>query len=349
MRKSFAASSPAANLRLLMRIVLTSNQEYFPGLCLTVASVLAFWKHETPPLFSVLTSRVPEDLLGKLESMVVERGARVEFHEVKGNELASLPPAPGLHPLTYARLLIPGLFPGEKVLYLDSDLLIVRDLSSLFSLELAGALAAAPQAGRLGDDCPWWEKDGLNPDAPYFCPGVMVIDCPAWLRERVGERTLELVLADPAACKCWDQTALNYILYGRYHVLSSAWSRLHWEFAKKPEEETFILHFITAGKPWRAPSDAGPHGVWLEAFEILCGRDFPGLSRKLTFLARRRVGEHLFARGVLALLSCWPGVSEKQKDHWRWKVSSTCSPEKRPEAGACRRLVEMVRVAARGS
>lgn len=331
-----------------MRIVLTSNQEYFPGLCLTVASVLAFWKHETPPLFSVLTSRVPEDLLGRLESMVVERGARVEFHEVKGNELASLPLAPGLHPLTYARLLIPGLFPGEKVLYLDSDLLIVRDLSSLFLLDLTSALAAAPRAGRLGDDCPWWQKEGLDPDAPYFCPGVMIIDCPGWLRERVGERTLELVLADPSACKCWDQTALNYILYGRYHVLSSAWSRLHWEFARKPEDETFILHFITSGKPWRAPSDTGPHGVWLEAFQILCGRDFPRYARRFTVLARRRGLEHFFAICVWAVLSRLPGVPENRKNHWRWKVSSTDAPEKRPEARACRKLVDEVRTAAGG-
>jgi hypothetical protein len=47
--------------------------------------------------------------------------------------------------MTYARLLIPELFPAtvSKVLYLDSDLLALGDLGPLWRTDLAGAVVAA--------------------------------------------------------------------------------------------------------------------------------------------------------------------------------------------------------------
>jgi len=334
-----------------MRIVTTANADYFPGLCLTIASTLAFWKSPVAPRFFVMTTDMPEQKQDALRRMArrVNSDCAVEFYQVGVKDLAKFPPAPGWHPLTYARMLVPDLVEDDRVLYLDSDLLVLRDVGELFDWELGDCIAAAPQAGRLGDDCPWWELDGLDPDAPYFCAGVMVMDCRKWRAEKVSERALVLIFENPAACKCLDQTALNYILHQRVVVLNSAWSRLHWDFARQREEETHILHFINSGKPWKAPSDAGTYGVWLEGFRILCGKDFSILASKFSLLAKRRLVDHFIARGILLALSVGRRLGRDRPDqlkYWQWKLGSTGAPADRIEASHCQQLTKKIRQAA---
>lgn len=63
----------------------------------------------------------------------------------------------------YERILIPGSFDDEQVLYLESDVIVDQDLSELFELELADhPIAAVPDL--LYDDC--------------FDPGVLLLNMP---------------------------------------------------------------------------------------------------------------------------------------------------------------------------
>lgn len=322
-----------------MRIVLAANSEYLPGLALTLASALVFWRGPKLPRCSVLTTTISAADRAALRTMAarLRPGSEVSFHDIGGDDLAGLPPAPGLHPMAYARLLIPKLFPGEKVLYLDADLLILCDLHELFVMDLGGKAAVAPRSGRMKGDCPWLEEGGIDPEADYFCSGVMVIDTELWRELNIAARTLELVLRDPAACKNWDQTALNYTLYQNVVILPDAWSRFQVEFARRAQEDVFIMHYITAGKPWNAPSDAGAQGLWLTAFRMLCAEEFPQVAAKLALLAKRRGVEHLAARAGLGALTL-AGSKQATLDQWRWKVKASAPPAARPETARCREL-----------
>lgn len=127
------------------------------------------------------------------------------------------------------RLILPELAgPKSRLLYLDCDTLTGASLAPLLALDLAGHTVAAVRDPQL-----WSVKDsrrpgpllrgGMAPDDPYFNSGVMIVDVQAWLEKRIGERTIELLRAEPDF-RLGDQDALNVVLRGDWMTLQGTWN-----------------------------------------------------------------------------------------------------------------------------
>lgn len=265
-----------------LRLVLSADRNYLPGISVSLCSALAFLPRTTTPRITIIHDgfcAADKDCLSRL-ALRMHDSATCTFTAV--DKLPSgLPSAPGLHPLAYARLLAPDLVDDETFVYIDSDLLVLRDLSVLTGSISADAIAAAPYCGRLGDDCPWLEPERMSPDDPYFCSGVLAVRNTAWRESEIGPRAIALAVSEPEKCHNYDQTVLNYLLHGRVTILDESWSWNHWQFAAAPTQSPLVIHYLSAGKPWRAPSMDGVAGLWLKAFECLCGGDWPGLLLRL--------------------------------------------------------------------
>ena len=158
--------------------------------------------------------------------------------------------------MTYARLLVPRLFQSNsgRVLFLDTDILILDDLSALWEADLEGAVA-----GAVSDTIDSLLKKGdprltrVPRVRSYFNAGIMLIDLDRWRSERISEKALEYLAANPEA-PYWDQDAINVACDGRWKSLDPKWnfqnhrrtsiSGLH--LAERPS----IVHFVTGDKPW---------------------------------------------------------------------------------------------------
>jgi lipopolysaccharide biosynthesis glycosyltransferase len=153
----------------------------------------------------------------------------------------------------YFRLLAPLCLPDhDRALYLDADTMVLSDLTPLWSTDLQGRAVAAVRdyLPRIGDAVSNWRELNLDPNAPYFNSGVMVMDLARWRDEAVPQRTLEVcrVCRDHLiAHGSWpqhDQYGLNVVLHGRWKDLDPALNH----GADLPPRAPRIVHFIGNGK-----------------------------------------------------------------------------------------------------
>ncbi|GAB4165269.1 MAG: hypothetical protein Fur0032_01920 [Terrimicrobiaceae bacterium] len=327
----------------VLRIVLAADPAYFPGLAVSMASALAFLGKGMSARITVLHSGLGKTHHTRLSAMAerLRPGTSVDMVDVHTLG-TSLPAAPGLHPLTYARLLATSVVEEPAFVYLDSDLLVMRDITPLVDMLAGSTIAAAPRAGRLGDDCPWLDPATMNPDDDYFCAGILAVDRLAWLREDISGRSLAIATREPQNCRYHDQTVLNFLLHGRTRFLDPSWGWNHWEFERAPSGAPLILHYITGGKPWRAPSRQGVAGLWVEAFRLLCLPEMPGsvasctLSGTIRDLAARFLGA--IASGPLAVPISQ--VSKRTADQWSWQARRvTQASAQQPRIASCLQLI----------
>lgn len=111
-----------------------------------------------------------------------------------------------------------------RIVYLDVDMLICRDLGELFDLNLHGNIAAAVPEGdrtRFTDlaDCGWPENA-----TTYYNNGTMVIDLDAYRREHVAERIVEWCRKYKDVAIRADQDAQNVVFGARTMPIHPKWN-----------------------------------------------------------------------------------------------------------------------------
>lgn len=158
--------------------------------------------------------------------------------------------------MTYARLLIPDIFPDtvSRVLYLDADILILHDLRPLWETDLEGAIL-----GAVLDRADVFIKKG-DPgyeDLPrvqdYFNAGVLLIDLDRWRKEQISKKAIEYLISHPGSPYS-DQDALNVACDGLWKKLDHHWNfhenlaQSFWDMS--PDQRPGIVHFVAKAKPW---------------------------------------------------------------------------------------------------
>jgi lipopolysaccharide biosynthesis glycosyltransferase len=162
-------------------------------------------------------------------------------------EVQRMPVSEHVSHSTYLRLILPDVVPRdeERAIYLDSDLLVQRDLAELWDIPLDGAVVLAAQdvgfpyldaekaLPNYGACKPYlagarpianYVELGLAPEAPYFNGGVMVMDLATWRAEGLTEKMLRCLHDHREHAIHWDQYALNVVLSGRWRRLDLCWN-----------------------------------------------------------------------------------------------------------------------------
>jgi lipopolysaccharide biosynthesis glycosyltransferase len=190
---------------------------------------------------------------------------------------------------TYYRLLISELLPKEvkKVIYLDTDLVIVKDLGQLWDLDMGAAYLLATHAlltpyvsspGALVN----YQKLGIPVDAKYFQPGVMVIDLEKWRTDGISAKCVQY-LKEHRDCVRWhDSDVLNAMLACKWGELDPRWNQMpdiyrfsSWKESPLSEEsfnqvlhDPYIIHFATPKKPWNSKRDLPSKDLWFKYVDM---------------------------------------------------------------------------------
>ena len=158
---------------------------------------------------------------------------------------------------TMYRLFIPQILPQDidKVIYLDSDIIVNLDIKELWQIELEGkALAAAPEAviDRLGMPINASKKylilNGFVEYNDYFNAGVLIMNV-SFLR---AEKEILLngikFISEHPQCDCLDQDALNYLFSKDYVKLPAKFDVFvtHERFTRQTEKPPYaaIYHYV---------------------------------------------------------------------------------------------------------
>jgi lipopolysaccharide biosynthesis glycosyltransferase len=168
---------------------------------------------------------------------------------------------------TYLRFLAPSVLPPDvtRVVYLDSDLVVLDDIAALQAVDLKGKAVAAARdfdyhmAETIESRYPTL---GIRPGHPYVNAGVLVMDLALWRRERVAERLLAYAARQGAKLALHDQDALNAVLQDEIALLDIRWNvqaryytrswieRFGHELPTEARRRPGIVHYATAEKPW---------------------------------------------------------------------------------------------------
>jgi lipopolysaccharide biosynthesis glycosyltransferase len=186
------------------------------------------------------------------------------------------------------RLRITELLPDdvERVIFLDTDVVVRGPLVELSQTDLDGALLGAvrdavyPWAG--SPQCLDWRALGVPPDTPYFNSGVMLIPLEHWRSTGVGPRALELLGAH--VFRYGDQCALNAVASGDWKALPPHWNLQSGHLPQdspawivEPSDDMeralsrpTVVHFtwfLGQRKPWEARSTAPHRDLWFDALD----------------------------------------------------------------------------------
>lgn len=244
-----------------------ADERYFPGLIGTVLSALISLREDALLAVTVLDAGIEPESREWFERLLQACSARVTitFEPIDLDFAQRFPDFFFPSKAAYARLLLGALIREDRVLYLDSDILVTRDLTELWATDLGNSSVGAIVDARyplLKDDCPRWEEYGFPDDAPGLNSGVLLCDLVRCRERQVFERSLRHLAERPDENRFWDQSALNFALHGDWLPLSRDWNHQGNEFGYDPARDLPRLlqnelnfHFVTSHKPWLAWSD----------------------------------------------------------------------------------------------
>lgn len=155
---------------------------------------------------------------------------------------------------TYFRLFIPELYPQyDKVLYLDSDIVILSDIADLYNVDMEDNLvAAAPddviQTIEVFQE--YAEKVvGVADYHNYFNAGILLMNLDQLRKFKFQEKFLYL-LETVKFSVAQDQDYLNRLCKGRVKLIENTWDRMPIGGDTVKREDLNLIHYNLAFKPW---------------------------------------------------------------------------------------------------
>ncbi|MBO5478935.1 MAG: glycosyltransferase family 8 protein [Clostridia bacterium] len=167
---------------------------------------------------------------------------------------------------TYFRLFISDLYPEyDKVLYLDSDIVILSDVAELYNIDIGDNLIAATSDGAVQSIEVFQEYVekvvGVAEYGNYFNAGVLLMNLKA-LREFKFQEKFLYLLETVKYSVAQDQDYLNRLCKGRVKILDSAWDIMPVEGERRKREEIHLIHYNLVSKPWHFEDVAYQEYFW---------------------------------------------------------------------------------------
>lgn len=214
----------------------------------------------------------------------LEAGAyRLRWVDGRNERLATVPafhlPRPAWFRLLAAEV-VPA--PEGRVLYLDTDVLVCAPLTDLWDANLDGAVIGAVRSVNFPSVSSWgafdhWREHDVDPRAPYFNSGMMLIDVARWREAEVTERAMTFMRSGHNTGG--DQQALNVVLCNRWRELHPRWNQqtpllddrrgvqlmYDDDTIATARDDPAVIHFLDRPKPWHQDSTHPARERWRAA------------------------------------------------------------------------------------
>ena len=173
---------------------------------------------------------------------------------------------------------MPEIFPHyNKVLYLDSDLVVNADLAQLYNTNIQGKLLAACRDadtaglynGAQPDKKPYMDNIlKIKNPYDYFQAGVILFNLAEFRKQYTTAEMLKF--AGTYKWQLLDQDVLNFLAQGQVKFVDMSWNVMHdWKNARIEENishapERLFVEYMTARKSPKIIHYAGPDKPWTD-------------------------------------------------------------------------------------
>ena len=215
----------------------------------------------------ILVEHLSDKSRNKFAVLARNYSQRIEIITVDNEVFNKCPIRPGDHVsiVTYYRLLAPVLLPSniDKILYLDCDMVINGDISSLYNQDIdEHPIAMSKDEAFFIEDK--YERLIFNKEYAYKNAGVALINIKYWRKKNIAAKCLEYISKYPERIKFHDQDTLNAVLHKEIKLLPIKYNfqtgfllTEYARFYKNEMPEIFettkspvIIHFTGPNKPW---------------------------------------------------------------------------------------------------
>lgn len=247
-------------------VVLCTNQNYVPNLCVTIRSIIENHKKDRDISIYVLHTELSDETINAVRNMEIH-GVSINFLNIKTlNELNNKNLYTVAHYSSdmYNRWYIPELlYKYNKIIYLDCDLVVCTDVQDLYNKplnkNLFGACINLQYTSKSN-----YRKKRFDLDAnEYFNTGVLLINSRVFIQDNYKKKLFDYVCSS-SKLDCPDQDALNVVCRNRIKTIENRWNvQWHHEFIKQSGKADFdisqykkdianpcILHYTSGNKPW---------------------------------------------------------------------------------------------------
>lgn len=257
-------------------VVLGTDDNYLIGAIVTMQSIVTFGARRTNWLFRILDFGISPDNKEKFEAFAAHNvNTEIAFHSPDLTVIEQTKAKPFLGNYTaYTRLLLSEIIPEKKCIYVDTDILVIKDLAELWKMDLADYAMAAclntsrydtKECNKLSSDCAFDTSEDIK-NSPYYNSGLAILNLERWRYLHAKEGFIELLKKHGDMMFYADQTALNYLFRGKIATLPPEWNTIPWW--TKPIRADQNLHYTSKDKPWNTRLYLPAEQFWLMFYKI---------------------------------------------------------------------------------
>jgi lipopolysaccharide biosynthesis glycosyltransferase len=257
-----------------IHIGIAFDQNYLAPFHALLTSIIS--NNQSGPIaIHAIATGVDETILLQIKSYVSDNKHDIFFYTIDEKQLSHFTLNDNWTHAVYYRLLFPFLIPGEveRLLYIDTDTLVVNDLRPLYDTPLEGFPVGAVYDNYVVNN----PAIGIEGEGNYFNSGMLLMDIPKWKEQQISERAFDYLNKYPERISYVDQDALNAVLKDNWKKLPLQFNVL---YSYIPQDiarsalDTFIsdktlLHF-TLQRPWNSLCRNRYRGLYFRYLKSSC-------------------------------------------------------------------------------
>ena len=213
----------------------------------------------------ILDSGISGKFRLKFKLFLFRFGFKFQFYKIDYSQIKNAPVSHHVNLASYNRLFLSNILNEkiERVLYLDSDIIVLGQIDTLLDCDIKDFFVCAAAEIITNSDRNRLE---LNSFDQYFNAGVLVVNLKKWREENIFSKFVDFISKNSHKIKYWDQDVLNYCLKNKWLRLHQKYNLTHFYFYpndytpsyfglnetqyEETQKDPIIIHFTSHQKPW---------------------------------------------------------------------------------------------------
>ena len=193
------------------------------------------------------------------------KNLHLNFLDIDAKELAQLPRTIDyISAETYYRYLLPNLLPNiDKVLYMDADIIVNGDISSLYDTDISKYYMAGGYDLYI-DDIKYKSKIGFEQDELYVNAGVLLMNLKQMRTDNIPQKLIDTTKNMASKVKYQDQDIINIVCRGKILEFDSIYNYTSHNILKEKSKykHAVVIHYTGPNKPWLSDSNNPMRHLW---------------------------------------------------------------------------------------
>lgn len=193
------------------------------------------------------------------------KNLHLNFLDIDAKELTQLPRTIDyISAETYYRYLLPNLLPNiDKILYMDADIIVNGDISSLYDTDISKYYIAGGYDLYI-DDIKYKSKIGFEQDELYVNAGVLLMNLKQMRTDNIPQKLIDTTKNMASKVKYQDQDIINIVCRGKILEFDSIYNYTSHNILKEKSKykHAVVIHYTGPNKPWLSDSNNPMRHLW---------------------------------------------------------------------------------------